>query len=61
MIVYSSTRQPLQIADTPISKGGEGAVYRIPSLPKYCAKIYHQEKRDIERQRKRAFQTTHNS
>lgn len=41
MIVYSSTKQPLQIADTPISKGGEGSVYKIPSLPKYCAKIYH--------------------
>ena len=59
MIVYSSTRQPLQIADTPISKGGEGAVYRIPSLPKYCAKIYHQEKRDIERQRKLEFMVNH--
>lgn len=59
MIVYSSTRQPLQIAEIPISKGGEGSVYRIPSQPKYCAKIYHQEKRDAERQRKLEFMVKH--
>ena len=59
MIVYSSTRKPLQLADTPISKGGEGTVYRIPSLPKYCAKIYHKEKRDVERQKKLEFMVKH--
>lgn len=59
MIVYSSTRQPLQIADSPLSKGGEGSVYRIPSLPKYCAKIYHKEKRDTERQKKLEFMVKH--
>jgi DNA-binding helix-hairpin-helix protein with protein kinase domain len=59
MIVYSSTRQPLQIADVPFSKGGEGSVYRIPSLPKYCAKIYHTEKRDIERYKKLLFMVNH--
>lgn len=59
MIVYSSTRQPLQIADTPISKGGEGTVYRIPSLPKYCAKVYHPEKRDAERRKKLEFMVKH--
>lgn len=59
MIVYSSTHQPLQISDVSMSKGGEGAVYRIPSLPKYCAKIYHPEKRDIERQKKLEFMVNH--
>lgn len=59
MIVYSSTRQPLSVDDTPISKGGEGSVYRIPSLPQYCAKIYHPEKRDLERCHKLEFMITH--
>lgn len=59
MIVYSSTKQPLKIDDSPFSRGGEGAVYGIPSLPKYCAKIYHQEKRTRERQLKLEFMVSH--
>lgn len=59
MIVYSSTGQPLQIDDTPMSKGGEGSVYKIPSLPKYCAKIYHPENRDPERRRKLDYMVNH--
>lgn len=52
MIVYSSTGKPLTIADTPMSKGGEGSVFKIPGLGDYCAKIYHPNKRTPDRQKK---------
>ena len=59
MIVYSSTRKPLIIEDNPMGKGGEGLVYKIPSLPAYCAKIYYQDKRDEIRKRKLQFMINH--
>jgi len=54
MKVYNSLGQPLDISDTPLlnGKGGEGVVYSIPALPKYCAKIYHPSKRTTERLQK---------
>lgn len=35
MKVYSSSGDPLVISDTPMSKGGEGCVFKIPGLNKY--------------------------
>lgn len=54
MKVYDSIGKPLEISDTPLTngKGGEGIVFGIPGLPKYCAKIYHPGKRTEERQKK---------
>lgn len=59
MIVYSSTKQPLKISDTPMGKGGEGAVFMIPSLPDYCAKIYIPGKRTSDRKRKLEYMVNH--
>lgn len=59
MIVYSSTRKPLKLEDTPMNKGGEGSVYKIPSLPDYCVKIYHPDKRDSVRQKKLEYMVNH--
>lgn len=52
MKVYSSSGDPLVISDTPMSKGGEGCVFKIPGLNKYCAKIYHPGKRTNDRLKK---------
>ena len=60
MRVYNSSRQAIDISDSPLAKaGGEGAAYKIPSRPKYCAKIYHPDKRDKNRQKKLEFMVTH--
>ena len=35
MILYCNSGK-INICDTPLSKGGEGSVYKIPSMPNYC-------------------------
>lgn len=59
MIVYTSSNYRIDIDDTPLNKGGEGSVHRIPSMSQYCVKIYHADKRDLKRQQKLAFMVNH--
>lgn len=59
MIVYTATGERLTIKDVPFSKGGEGAVFQIPSNPQYCVKIYHPEKRNADRKRKLEYMVLH--
>lgn len=59
MIVYTATGERLTIKDVPFSKGGEGAVFQIPSNPQYCVKIYHPEKRNAERKKKLEYMVLH--
>lgn len=59
MIVYTAKRGRLTINDLPFSKGGEGSVYKIPSNPKYCVKIYHPEKRNADRKNKLEYMVLH--
>jgi DNA-binding helix-hairpin-helix protein with protein kinase domain len=57
MNVLTSNNIQLSLANTPLSKGGEGSVYKILTRgkEKYCAKIYHPDKRTQLRLQKLTF------
>ena len=54
MIVYTSKREVLQLAEPPFASGGEGAIYKVVSSPAYlqdvCVKLYHPHILDKERE-----------
>jgi len=55
MNVLTSNGSIITLSDTPLSKGGEGAVYKIAGQKDYCAKIYHESKRTPIRLQKLSF------
>ena len=54
MIVFTSKREAIQLVENPFASGGEGAVYKVISSPKYshevCVKIYHAHVLNKERE-----------
>ena len=53
MNVQTKLNEAISLSDTPFAKGGEGALYDVVSpanLSHLCAKIYHVEKRDKEKE-----------
>lgn len=56
MIVYTSRREKIVLADNPFSSGGEGAVYAVSSAPSrfknVCVKLYYQNKRTRNQENK---------
>ena len=54
MIVFTSKREVIQLVENPFASGGEGAVYKVISSPKYshevCVKIYHAHVLNKERE-----------
>lgn len=56
MIVYTSRREKIVLADNPFSSGGEGAVYTVSSAPSrfknVCVKLYYQNKRTRDQENK---------
>ena len=58
MILYCNSGK-INICDTPLSKGGEGSVYKIPSMPNYCAKLYHPGKVNNEKVKKIVYMVSH--
>ena len=54
MIVYTSKREILQLAESPFASGGEGAIYKVVSSPAHlqdvCVKLYHPHILDKERE-----------
>lgn len=58
MIVYTEGRASLTLDDNPIGKGFEGYVYKIPSKPQCCAKIYKSEFRN-DRHPKISYMVNH--
>lgn len=59
MYVYTLKGSRIQINDTPLSKGGEGAVHLIKSMTNYCVKIYFPEKRTEDRHKKLKYMVDH--
>ena len=53
MTFYNNTHQiRYELADKPLSSGGEGAVYEVIGRPGLVAKIYHENKRSQKRYEK---------
>lgn len=58
IILYTSSKQKIEIKDKPLGKGGEGAVHNIvspSSLKNLCVKLYSEKYRTDEKRKKIEF------